>query len=89
MKGMSNDGCYGMQLRVCADCGDLVRINKPILGSLHICVTECERRGHHSGPYFELRRVGPFWNRRNQYRCWDCHEIVPDPTPMRVIREIS
>lgn len=25
---------------VCADCGGLVQVNKPLLGSLHLCVEE-------------------------------------------------
>lgn len=28
---------------VCQDCGSLVRIDKPILGSMHLCITESER----------------------------------------------
>lgn len=30
----------------CYDCGELVRVDKPLLGSLHLCVTdeEAERR---------------------------------------------
>jgi hypothetical protein len=33
--------CY----EVCGVCGKLVRLNKPLLGSLHICLTEEERNG--------------------------------------------
>lgn len=28
---------------ICLDCGKLVRINKPIIGSVHICLTEEEK----------------------------------------------
>ena len=34
----------GKIYRVCADCGDLVRVNKPIFGSIHLCTTEEERQ---------------------------------------------
>lgn len=27
----------------CADCGKLVRVNKPIFGSLHVCLSSEER----------------------------------------------
>lgn len=34
----------GKLYAVCPDCGQLVRINKPIIGSLHVCLSEEERR---------------------------------------------
>ena len=66
----------------CSDCRKLVRVNKPIVGGLHICVTDCEKRGKHSGPFYSHRRVGPFWNRRDEYRCWDCNMLIPYPTEL-------
>jgi hypothetical protein len=66
---------------VCADCRSLVRIDKPIFGSLHVCVTRCEKRGHHG--VGQPRRVGPFWARRDEVRCTDCHDIVCYPKEAR------
>lgn len=34
----------GKLYEVCATCGQIVRFDKPLLGSLHICVTEEEAR---------------------------------------------
>lgn len=36
----AGNGIWGF----CKYCHNLVRLNKPILGSLHICVTESERQ---------------------------------------------
>jgi len=36
----------GKIYKVCEDCGNVVQINKPIFGSLHICTTEEERLEH-------------------------------------------
>jgi|APCry1669193181_1035450.scaffolds.fasta_scaffold90610_3 hypothetical protein len=33
-------------LDVCQDCGQIVRIDKPIFGSLHICTTPEERKDY-------------------------------------------
>jgi hypothetical protein len=33
----------GKMYGVCADCGEIVRINKPMIGSTHFCTTEEER----------------------------------------------
>lgn len=33
---------------VCAHCGRIVRLNKPVFGSLHVCTTADERRSHAS-----------------------------------------
>jgi hypothetical protein len=30
--------------RVCGDCGEIVRWNKPLIGSLHFCTTDEERK---------------------------------------------
>lgn len=54
----------------CADCGKLVRLTKPILGDLHLCLTTCELRGHHGATV----RRGPFWARRNE--CADCSAMT-------------
>lgn len=31
---------------VCAGCGEIVRMNKPIFGSIHVCATEEEQVAH-------------------------------------------
>jgi len=56
-------------------CGKLVRVNKPLLGALHLCLTGCELRGTHRAGG---RRVGPFWRRRTEICCLDCGEVIPD-----------
>lgn len=61
---------------VCGDCRTLVRINKPILGGLHVCVSICEARGRHGG--WITRREGPFWARRSETRCTDCGMVTGD-----------
>lgn len=65
----------GHPWRMCFDCGKPVRLDKPLIGSLHMCATACEKRGRHSGSLIK-KRVGPFWNRRDQFTCPDCHEVV-------------
>lgn len=44
----------------CSDCGRLVRLNKPILGSLHICLTEEEKRYKRS---VEAQKQAPYWHK--------------------------
>lgn len=66
----------GKLYRTCPDCYKPVQLNKPLLGSLHLCVTVCEKRGYHSGPFFSKSRVGPFWNRRDDFRCQSCDQVV-------------
>jgi hypothetical protein len=34
----------GKLMTVCPDCGQIVRLDKPFLGSLHICTTPEERK---------------------------------------------
>lgn len=34
----------GKVIMQCGYCGKFVRLNKPLLGSLHICLSEAERR---------------------------------------------
>jgi hypothetical protein len=34
----------GKLMSVCPDCGQVVRLDKPFLGSLHICTTPEERK---------------------------------------------
>lgn len=36
----------------CQHCGALVRLNKPIFGSLHICLSEKERRAKKAQDYY-------------------------------------
>lgn len=62
----------------CYDCGKVVKLNKPLFGALHLCLTRCERRGYHSKLLFH-ERVGAFWKRRTRYRCMDCYSSVPGP----------
>jgi hypothetical protein len=66
----------------CAGCGKVVRLNKPVLGDLHVCRTECEQRGHHSRLLLH-DRVGPFWKRRDRWTCWDCESEVSAPISIR------
>lgn len=37
---VTNGKIYG----VCADCGNIVCLNKPLFGALHFCTTEDERK---------------------------------------------
>lgn len=76
----------GKPFAICSDCEKPVQLNKPLLGAAHICTPViCEKRGHHSGPFFTVERVGWFWNRRDEYRCTDCREVVQPPLGYRVI----
>jgi hypothetical protein len=34
---------------------------------------------HHSGPFYGRRRVGPFWDRRDEWHCLYCGVAVPYP----------
>jgi len=54
----------------CADCGKLVQINKSIFGSLHLCISDCEKAGRHLD--IQTRRRGPFWARRTETYCARC-----------------
>ena len=58
----------------CADCGKVVQVNKR-LGSLHVCVTPCEKAGRHLD--VRERQRGPFWNRRTELYCARCERVVP------------
>jgi hypothetical protein len=66
-----NGHAYG----VCADCHKIVRLNKPVLGGLHICLTVCEKRGQHA-QVLKVKRVGPFWARRDEQSCPDCGSVI-------------
>lgn len=57
----------------CPVCHKLVHVNKP-LGTLHFCLSACERAGRHLG--IMTRRVGPFWSRRTETFCEKCHRII-------------
>ena len=74
----------GKPFGICADCGKPVRLNKPLFGDLHFCLTDCAIRGHHSGPFFNHRLVGPFWDRRNEYQCVDCHQVIDVPAGYKI-----
>jgi len=54
----------------CVRCDSLVRVNKPLLGSAHICLTDCEAAKRHLAPR-EIRRGWP-WNRRTVVTCDRC-----------------
>jgi hypothetical protein len=66
----------------CYDCRQLVQIDKKVLGSLHFCLTDCERYGH----LLQERRRG-FWQRRTVQWCSRCHTdfpaVAPRPAPGR------
>lgn len=51
----------------CPTCGKPVRVNKPVLGTLHLCLTPCEIAGRHLD--VKTRRRGPFWRRYTQTYC--------------------
>lgn len=59
------DKAYG----TCADCGKLVQVNKPVVGSLHVCTTACDRAGRHLD--IESVRCG-FMKRKTKKRCKVC-----------------
>lgn len=61
----------------CHDCDTLVQVNKPVLGSLHMCRSWCELYGHTP----VKKRRGPFWRRRTQLRCTRCEEWLPAVSP--------
>ena len=47
MKNNIPNGCFVVGKAImchCKDCGKLVRLNKLLLGSLHICLTEEEKK---------------------------------------------
>lgn len=58
----------------CAACNKWVRVDKPIVGSIHICLLECERTGIH---IIRERRRGPFWKRRTEAYCKTCDKRRP------------
>jgi hypothetical protein len=41
---------------VCAGCGEIVRMNKPIFGSIHVCATEQEQVAHRQGIRASVQR---------------------------------
>ncbi len=69
MSGLRGRRAY----RTCLDCGKPVRVNKPVVGSVHVCVTDCEKAGLHLA--VEDRRAGPFWARRTDRVCTACGAI--------------
>lgn len=64
--------------RRCPDCRQLIQVNKTLFGSLHFCVTECEKRGHHSAAT-STEVVGWWWDRRIEHKCLDCGQVVEVP----------
>lgn len=74
----------GKAYGVCADCKSVVRLNKPLFGSLHVCVTVCQKRGQHSQPFYRHRRAGWLWWARDEYTCCDCSTVLlPPPRLLR------
>lgn len=51
----------------CPTCGKSVRLNKPIAGSAHLCLSACQKAGRHLD--VRTRRRGPFWRRRTETYC--------------------
>jgi len=62
----------------CPDCRQSVQVNKTLFGSLHFCVTECEKRGRHSAST-TAKMVGWLWDRHIEHRCVDCGQVVELP----------
>ncbi len=60
----------GKPYGICQDCRKPVRVNKPLFGSLHVCLTECEKAERHFD--VETVTVGPFWKRKNVRQCRSC-----------------
>jgi hypothetical protein len=58
---------------VCPTCGKTVRINKWLIGATHFCLTACEVYGHLQ---LQIRRRGPFWNRRTEEHCAIDHVVT-------------
>jgi hypothetical protein len=54
----------------CPDCHKLVRF-KPVVGTMHVCISSCQKAGRHLDPVVE--KVGPPWRRRRQIRCRTCN----------------
>lgn len=49
---------------VCPRCAKLVRLNKPLLGGIHVCVTDEEEQQIESDPELSRRRVATVTRRR-------------------------
>ena len=64
----------------CYDCGSLVQLNKSFFGSLHICKTECEKRGYHIATEKTTRFL--FW-KKTRYLCQTCKTVLPTPRSPR------
>jgi hypothetical protein len=64
----------------CGVCRQLVRVNKPGLGSLHFCLNKCQQTGWHVAQ--KTRRRGPFWARRDERYCAACLAVdtAKDPS---------
>lgn len=57
----------------CPDCGKLVQVNKTLFGSLHLCISECQKARRHLD--VQTRQRGPFWNRRTETYCAECGAV--------------
>ena len=62
-------GLYGE----CVICEKTVRVDKPIFGALHLCLTACQEAGRHLDE--KTRRRGPFWKRRTENYCGRCGAV--------------
>lgn len=45
----------GRVFDTCARCGKLVQLNKPLVGGLHLCATDCQLAGRHLDVQREVR----------------------------------
>jgi len=58
----------------CWNCDRLVRLNKLMFGSAHICATPCEARGRHVGP-IETTTHRFLWRRWKTLTCTACLQV--------------
>jgi hypothetical protein len=63
----------GKAYSTCAVCSKPVQINKPGLGSIHVCLNECEQAGRHLD--LRTRTRGPLWQRRDEKYCAACSAV--------------
>lgn len=59
----------------CGVCGQMVRLNKRLFGSLHICLTDCEEAERHLD--IQTRNVWSLKGRRTEKFCARCGETLP------------
>lgn len=64
----------GKVIAFCGQCGKPVQLNK-LIGSLHFCVSDCERAGKHLALREEVR--GHLWWKRAWRVCDECGRERP------------